>query len=417
MPASDAEIVVLATKDKMHHFRPVEEHFRERFVYEPTCDPRRILSFNPKLVVTFDEHYCELANAIGALRASGVLTLQIMDGILEWRRTWDYTRNGRPVDGATIPLNQPVISHKIACLGKRDCRLLESWGNRGKCEIVGAPRMDALLNKAKARPSNPAHQGRHRRVLVMTARTPAFTESQLAITKDSLKDLRDYFSANKRVEVIWRLSGNLAAEVGVPKTDSAVDLHTAMESADAVITTPSTAILESMLLGKPVAQLDYHCTPHYFETAWNIYAREHIEPVVEELLNPPAARRSYQDYLLHDQLACASPAADRLIFLVERLLSLARENGGSKAKLPYRILPETHEAPGYTLPLENLKEFYPDFPMPTSSDLFQLRAELASARGCIEVLYARNAHLERRLAQIPGYTLLRRLKKLTRRLG
>ena len=47
---------------------------------------------------------------------------------------------------------QPVVGHKIACLGRSQARILESWGNVGKCEIVGAPRLDRLIGK----PTTPA---------------------------------------------------------------------------------------------------------------------------------------------------------------------------------------------------------------------------------------------------------------------
>src|SRR5580765_2818756 len=108
------EIVVLANRYKVHHFRGLEERFAGRFCYEESCNTAEILKHNPSLVVCFDEHWCELGNAIGELRARGVATLQVMDGILEWRRTWDYGWQGHKIDGVINPLNQPALSHKIA---------------------------------------------------------------------------------------------------------------------------------------------------------------------------------------------------------------------------------------------------------------------------------------------------------------
>ena len=70
MPTQKAEIVVLTGRYKVHHFRSLESHFDGRYVYEESFDPRSVLGHMPALVITFDEHYCELANVIGAARES-----------------------------------------------------------------------------------------------------------------------------------------------------------------------------------------------------------------------------------------------------------------------------------------------------------------------------------------------------------
>ena len=67
------DIVVLANRYKVHHFRSLEPRFQDRFAYEDGYDPQRILSHRPKLVICFDEHYCELGNAIGHLDRKSVV--------------------------------------------------------------------------------------------------------------------------------------------------------------------------------------------------------------------------------------------------------------------------------------------------------------------------------------------------------
>ena len=407
-------IVVLANRYKSHHFRPLEDHFSERFLYEASYDPTVILSHNPALVICFDEHYCELGNVVAQLKKNGVATLQVMDGILEWRRTWDYTREGHTIDGVVNPINQPALSHKVACLGRRDTRILESWGNFGKCEIVGAPRMDHLVERRLSASVKPlGRSGRRARVLVMTAKTPGFTESQIAITKKSLADLRDYFRKQVDIDVVWRLTSEMDAELGVENRLSDLtggELHTIIEEVDAVITTPSTALLEAMLLDRPVALLDYHNCPHYFETAWRICSRDQIASVVSELLAPTPARLDYQNFLLDEQLASQSPAKDRLVQLIEAMLEAQKRCRGSELNLPVRMLEDADLFASSQLPLGEFQKRYPQFPIPDDMEVREVKIELAAARGTIQKLYEKVAHLERRLSSIPGMFILRKIR-------
>ncbi len=413
------DIVVLANRYKVHHFRNLEERFAGRFGYEGSYDPTAIRRHKPALVVCFDEHFCELGNAIGHLQSQGVATLQVVDGILEWRRTWDYTREGHRIDGVANPINQPALSHKIACLGRRDARIMESWGNFGKCEIVGAPRMDHLVSKRLAGTIKPARQpGRPPRVLVMTAKTPGFTEQQIATTKRSLADLRDYFLSQKEVDVVWRLTRELDAELGIENRLSDLtggELHAILEEVDAVITTPSTSLLEAMLLNRPVALLDYHNCPHYFETAWSIYCRDQIAPVISELLAPPVARMDYQAFLLDEQLACKSPASDRLARLIEGMLEAHKQSTGPKMNFPVRMLEDADLFVSSSLPLGKFRARYPEFPVPDDMPMREMKTELSAARGTIRTLYEKVELLERRLSAIPGYSFLRKLRKKLRR--
>lgn len=412
------DVVVLANRYKVHHFRSLEEAFAGRFVYEESYDPAAILRHEPNLVVCFDEHYCELGNAIGCLKRKGVATLQVMDGILEWRRTWDYTREGHRIDGVANPLNQPALSDKIACLGRRDARILESWGNSGKCELVGAPRMDHLVRKRLSHDIAPRWgKDRKPRVLVMTAKTCGFTEEQIQTTKRSLVDLKGFFDSQTEVDVVWRLTQELDAKLGIRNRLNDLtggELHAIIEQVDAVITTPSTSLLESMLLGRPTALLDYHNCPHYFEAAWSIYCLTHIAPVVRELLNPPAARMDYQDFLLNEQLECSSPASDRLVRLIEGMLEVRRRLTVPELSFPVRMLQDVDLFVSSPLPLEEFRKRYPAFPIPDDMPVREIKIELAAARGTIQRLYEEVEQLQRRLTSIPGYSCLRKLRKKVR---
>jgi hypothetical protein len=61
------------------------------------------------------------------------------------------------------------------------------------------------------------------RLLVMTAMFPGFTPEQIAVTIQSLQDVRDWLQQNPTVEgtpieVTWRLTQGLAERLAVPNT-------------------------------------------------------------------------------------------------------------------------------------------------------------------------------------------------------
>src|SRR5207253_1483249 len=120
-----------------------------------------------------------------------------------------------------------------------------------------------------------------------------FTEHQHEQVRDSLRDLKQFFAngdstAGVAFELVWRLTGELDAEIGVVSNIGDLggkELAEVLRQVDAVISTPSTSMLEAMLLGLPVALLDYTNVPHYVPAAWRITAARHIPEVLSELMN------------------------------------------------------------------------------------------------------------------------------------
>ncbi len=359
-----------------------------------------------------------------------VPVLMISDGILEYRNTWEHPQ---VAPGAVF---QPVLGHKIACIGRAQARFLESWGNLGKCEVVGVPRFDRLLGR------RPRVRVPHApfRLLIMTAKTPGFTPDQLEKTARSLRDLRNALALTgsspdqPAIEPVWRITAGLAEEIGVPnalRDTSGSDLATVLETVDAVITTPSTAMLEGMLQGVPVALLDYHQCPTYVPAAWQITAPEHIGDVLRELQAPPAPKMLYQQSILHDNLECRTPAAPRMVRLVETMVRIGAEcrSRGEALSFPSRILAD--EQDGHHLP-ENqfdLSRLYPKHPVFANMnrtllqvELGQLRFEQAQSRAEAGRLRAEIAELHEIVRQhrevlqrFESHPLLGRLLRVRRR--
>ena len=371
-------------RDQFGHVKPVEEHFGAEagFTYDSAWDPNVMLAAQPDLVLCVNDFPFDIGACLEAARRARIPSLVVQDGILEWRCQYENPLFGA---GGGAPQHQPVLADKIACLGRQSARQIGAWGNASKVEVVGMPRLDPLL---KRRPGKVRRPGT--RILVMTAKKPGFTPEQTAVTVRSLRDVKAHFETIPGVEVIWRLSKGLDEVLGVEnrlKDISGLELADLLETVDAVITTPSTAILESMVLDRPVAALDYHNVPRFVQTAWTISAQEHIAGAVAELLAPPPRKMSFQKDCLDDSLAHDGPAAPRMALLMERMVTAGKAGssaGGSAWRLPSRLLGQEGVAPTGAAP--KLSDLYPDQPAFAEEDVMVLQARLARQQRRIEEL-------------------------------
>ena len=373
-------IIVLADNPDHPLFRSwlsTIDHPVEGLAYAPTHH-----EFSPEtgLIVTADCYHEPRVTLLRRAVERGIPTLVLADGILEYRNTWEHPQ--LPAGS----LFQPVLGHKIACLGRSQARILESWHNGSRCEVTGSPRFDAYAGRTR----RTRNSGEPFRVLIMTALTPHFTPEQHTLVKQSLVDLKAFLdrrpSANgARIEPVWRLTKGLDREIGVDKVVSALtgrDLLEVLQQVDAVITTPSTTMLEAMLLGLPVAVLDYCNTPHYVPPAWRITAAAHLAPTLAELANPPAPKMLFQDTTLHDALECTTPATPRLQQLALQMVQCGQQAQRDRRPL---VLPERMVAAAEPLraPAEKrfvLADLYPGQPQFEQADVRALQVEVGHLR-------------------------------------
>jgi hypothetical protein len=361
-------------RDQQAYVAPVVQHFgpAAEFILDTAWEPQALLDARVDLVLCVNDWPAAVARCLDAARQSGVPTLVLQDGVLDWRCQYENPLFG---SGGGPPQHQPVLADKIACLGPASARHIASWGNGHRVEVAGMPRLDALATAALPAPSSPG-----RRLLVMTAKKPWFDDRQMEVILRSLSDVRDFLCRRPDISVTWRLTRNVAELLGVANTLkelSTGDLTQALAACDAVITTPSTSLLESMLAGRPVAALDYHNTPRFAPTAWTIGAPDHIPGIVEELLNPPASKVLFQQHCLRDNLRCDGPSAPRVASLIGKMCNEGRRARAKRAELrlgsnllEYREAFEASEIPG-------LSQLYPNQPVFREADPNVLRVRLA----------------------------------------
>jgi len=398
-------IKVLALSFKQHrHYAPLYEEEGLEIIETDDAEPERLGELHVDLVLTLSNDFWRSGRLVRAANERRIPALYMLDGVLEWRHQWLNPRFGA---GGKAPFGQLITADKVACLGWRSARVLESWGAVGKCEVVGIPRLDHYIDEPV---QHKVHEG-PKRLLVMTANTPGFTPSQVAAVKGALRDVKEALSDAPGWNPIWRVRGGIDKELDLndryPDLQG-LPLRDVFAEADAVLTTPSTVVLESMLAGLPTAILDYSNSPPYLTAAWMVTAPMHIPSVLEELSEPTARRLLYQYGVLHDNLACFTPATPRLAHLIRSMAAEGRRarQAGRAPKHPARIVPPEHG--GLLFPPEDLNyaKLYPGHPVFAKRDLWELQLELTQARREIEYLR------DRLKARGPGYWFARGMTHL-----
>jgi hypothetical protein len=328
--------------------------------------------------------------------------LVLADGILEYRNLYEHPELA---DGCIF---QPLMGHKLACLGRAQARVVESWGNVGKCEVVGLPRLDPFLIQR----APPIRTVGPFRLLIATATTPYFNAQQRESVVESLLHFKQRLEANSRVngrktEVTWRLTAGLERDLGLESgldSKNRPSLSQAIDEADAVITTPSTLYLESALKRRPTAILDFYNSPNFVSAAWTINAPRHFNAILSELANPPAPKLLFQETELHDQLACHSPATPRLIELMLAMLRYGEDSrrAGQQLQLPLRMLADPLRGFAAVEPEFELARLFPENETFASQDLARVQVELNLARERLGSLPEELEEMRQRAIELNG---------------
>lgn len=292
-------------------------------------DQKFVLPNDCNLLITHDTYREAVCTRILEFTRSQIPVLVLADGILEYRNSW--IQNHEVQSGVF----NPIVGHKLACIGKSQIRHLELLnGNENKCELVGLPRLDDFII-----PTNPV-VGKN--ILICSSKTPWFSEEEKKLVIDgfrSIKKISNKLIYEYGVSFTWRVTPQIADELAV-ESNFEQSLVRDLSSAKAVITTPSTLILESMYARKPVAVLDFTNSPHYVQSAWNISSCNQIESTISELLDPPSPKMIFQEASLRDSLQTIEKASFRMQTLVTSMIEIGKtcRAKGEELKFPPNIL-------------------------------------------------------------------------------
>lgn len=362
-------------RDQYALVKPIESYMEDQadFTYDPEWDPDKMIAQKPDLVLSVNEYHYDVARCIEAAHVNNIPSLVLQDGILEWRCQYE---NPLFTAGGGAPQHQPVLSDKIACIGAQSARQIAAWGNAYKVEVTGMPRLDGMLRM----PFNPIRKPGNR-LLVMTAKKPWFDDRQKEITLQSLMDVKDYVDHHPEIDVVWRLTKNVASMIGVENrlTElSTQELSAVLDTVDAVVSTISTAILEAMVSNRPVAALDYHNTPRFVQTAWTITSESQIPQIIDDLLHPPMNKIAYQDACLRDNLLLCD-AASKVAKLIITMVDISRnflDNDTNHLKFNSNLSAFTDFFPISSV---SMVEIYPDHESLQNTEIITLQNLLSRA--------------------------------------
>lgn len=381
---------------------PFFDRLRSALLAEMDADCRSVSppglldpDFKADLVIVNDETWPFCAAGLAELHRRSIPSLHLADGIAEWRNTWENPRQASDNEG--MPLFQPILADKIACMGWSQARVLASLGNAEKCEVTGSPRYDSIVRKELC--ETPA--GKKKKLLITTAQSPGFTPDQIESVRCSLNDLKSYLRGKQApFEAIWRVADEVAEVADGANTFGRVPLQDQMQVVDAVISTPSSVQVDAMMSGLPVALLDYGNRPAFVPAAWTITAAEQLGPTLRILADPSPQRMLYQEMVLHDTLECRGPATPRVLALARGMIESGRHArlAGKALSFPVRMLEQVMEEPTGVEYLLAMDQLHPAHSVFRLDDRVALQAELGHLRKAMQTSLVQKIY--RKLCQL-----------------
>ena len=279
-----------------------------------------------RLVVTVHSTKPELAPAFAALRARGIPSLTLQDGIIEHRHATQSVGGRRRY--------RPLVTDALAVFGRASADIAAAWGvARDRLHVTGAPRFAALGSGGGELAAGSG-------LLLTTANRPTHTRRELAKLYRLMARVLDACDA-LGVSVRYRPGRSLVpGRMNAPDTlegrlepalaerlcalpVSRGPLADDLRGCRAVLTTPSTVALEAMALGRPTGHLEFDDETIYLPVPWRARRGSDLERVVAEMMDPPPLKMAFQEATLAYQLERDDPLG-RTVSLIE-----AMARGGS----------------------------------------------------------------------------------------
>lgn len=324
--------IVALTPDRDHYIKPIETFLDYPLVFLRQPLWNELMSLKPRAVIFLGDWIYEYVQLIKKCRENCIPTILMMDGTIEWKHffenpKWSYGGNASPYF--------PVNCDKVFVPGESTLRFLSFFGNQGKCEVTGFPRLD---HYAKKRSITPSPKTKRRRIGVMSGNTAGYTESQIEESKRLFEDIYKWSELNNDITVLWRLRKGFENELDVEiVNDEAKELVDFLNKVDAVICQPSTAAYEAMLCGIPVAIADYNIAPNYMRAAWEIHSDLQIDTVNRDMLSANSLKLSLQEQILNDNLAFCGYSSQVCAQVINEMIKAAENCSSGECYYPSNI--------------------------------------------------------------------------------
>jgi hypothetical protein len=255
------------------------------------------------LIISCDQHSATRL-AIHAAKQRGIPVFHILDGVIDWRTTFENPKFD--LDHGGVPLFQPLLADHVFALGQMQKRQFEWMGN-SQVHALGFPRFDNIQRKPCR--FGPVHA--RAQILVATANTPWVTAAQKQRVVEEFRGLKAVLRSPGEATFKFRISQELADEVGI-SPDRTGDSQSVLQDSSAIITTPSTLAIEGMLAGVPTLIFDPFGFPALTPSAWTATSYSSVSNALESLICPTEQQAIYQNFLLEQMVSSEGKSAERI---------------------------------------------------------------------------------------------------------
>lgn len=266
--------------------------------------------FNADMIITVHSFGEDISAFFNQSKAKSIT---IQDGIIEYAHSF-LKKN-------SAARYKPVLTDYIFVLGERSKKILLSWSiPEEKILVTGIPRFDEYKKQHQV-------ECEQDYLLVTSANTPWFSKKTKRLFYEKYYMLVEYLMAsgiNFRLRLpnrVLRLAPesfiNLIKEVYLSKNDLLNDLC----GAKAVISTPSTIVYEAMAMHKPFALFKTSSETVYTQAAWEFTDISDAKVIINELLDPPKYKLSFQELILNENCSNIGNASFKIANLVKSIIN------------------------------------------------------------------------------------------------
>lgn len=214
--------------------------------------------------------------------SAGVKTILFTDGIIEW----ENCHKNPYVLKSGLSLYSPVIHQVFACPGKFESSFFH------KNSIAFTPQ--------KITPKKVHHRmsgNDIKTILLTTANTPYFSEEERCRLKTIIREIT-IKCPHKLVLRVFDSTLIDFEEAKLLRNETSIPFEDVLNEVDAVISTPSSVILTSMLSGKPTGQIIYRDAPIFLQSGWMIHQSCDITQTLNSMASAEKERMSYQEKII-----------------------------------------------------------------------------------------------------------------------
>lgn len=234
------------------------------------------------LVISFN-CLSDLANyMIHKARLSGVKTLLIADGVIDWNNMFKnplFLKKRQK-------LFHPIIHDYFLCVGEQETDYFKNLGNNAYKYFP--KRMKSSKKNNDCKKFN---------FLITTANTPFFNETERIILTETLKNLVQTLNKLDLTYGFRIYNPYLIKELDIKPSKNFIkdNFENTVAKFTCLITTPSSISVTGMTLGMPVGQILYRDSPLFVQTGW-IIANFNLEETLISMIDEDEYRMKYQDW-------------------------------------------------------------------------------------------------------------------------